>query len=424
MTEIYLNLNNFNDFESLLELFPASNDYIFSEKHVFKAKNCHICSCGTKMVHNGFDYVRKKGFGKVKVGKQICPDCKNQYHEEKSFFKDLLAKWLKNIVNFVTHLRGHEVSWKGISETMNFLIPKSGEYLRKLFNEDIEQFEYQQENYIIVNYDEQHPKSGRSQKYRLTLLNYQTGNVIADQLFEDKTEQTIELFLRNNLDTTRKLVVITDCDRRYPEIFKSIWGKNLVHQKCLLHLNKLVSTDFGKNISLQNMYNKYLLLNIFYNRERELKYLERLLNRSKKSNFDWKIERNKFYSFVRKGEKRRRKKEKNLTQRRLHKAKELFDVCLNQINLFPKNTQKRILMIRDNWKYFTAFYAVKGCPATNNSVENFYSTSLKTDRKKQFRTDSGIRNQMKIAAKKRLEPFCQPKQTFLEIYELFRLIIS
>lgn len=424
MTEIYLNLNNFNDFERLLDLFPASNEYIFSEKSVFKAKNCQVCSCGTKMVHNGFDYVRKKGFGKAKVGKQICPCCKKQHHEEKSFFKDLLGKWLKNIVNFVTHLRDHEVSWQGISQTMNFLIPKSGETLRKLFNKEIEQFTYEQENYIIVNYDEQHPKAGRNQKYRLTLLNYNTGNVIADQLFEDKTDHTIELFLRNNLDTTKKLVVITDCDRRYPEIFKSIWGKNLVHQKCLLHLNKLICADFSKNISLQNLYNKYLLLNIFYNRERELNYLERLLHRSKNSAFNWKFERQKFYSFVRKGEQRRRRKKKNLTQRKLYKAKELFDVYLSQIRLFPKNAQKRLLMIKDNWKYLTAFYAVKGCPATNNAIENFYSTSLKTDRKKQFRTDKGIENHMKIAAKKRKESLFQPKQTFLEIHSLFHLILS
>lgn len=423
MTEIHLNLNNFNDFESLLALFPASNEYVFSEKQVFRAKTHRICSCGTKMVFNGHDFVRKKGFGKVKVGKQICPNCHKQYREEKSFFKDLLGKWLKNIADLVTHLRGHEVSWEGISETMNFLIPKSGESLRQLFNEEIEQFEYEQENYIIVNYDEQHPKSGRSQKYRLTLLNYQTGNVIADELFEDKSDITIELFLRNNLDTTRKLVVITDCDRRYPEIFKSIWGKNLIHQKCLLHLNKLVANDFGKNISLQDTYNKYLLLNIFYNRERELKYLERVLARSKDNGFNWNSERKKFYKFVRKGENRRRRKGKNLVQRKLWKAKELFGLLLSEINLFPKSTQKRILMIKDNWKYFTAFYVVRGCPATNNAVENFYSTSLKTDRKKQFRSDRGILNQMKISAKKRKESFCKPKETLLEIYGLFKLII-
>jgi hypothetical protein len=181
---------------------------------------------------------------------------------------------------------------------------------------------------------------------------------------------------------------------------------------------------FGKSISLQDTYNKYLLLNIFYNRERELNYLERLLTRPKESDFNWKSERKKLYKFVRKGENRRRRNGKNHIQRKLWKAKELFDLLLREINLFPKVVQKRILMIKDNWKYFTAFYAVKGCPATNNAVENFYSTSLKTDRKKQFRSDKGIINQMKIAAKKRIQSFSNPKETLLESYGLFRLIVS
>ncbi len=112
------------------------------------------------------------------------------------------------------------------------------------------------------------------------------------------------------------------------------------------------------------MYNKYLLLNIFYNRERELNYLKRVLDRSKNSDFEWKSERKKFYYFVRKGENRRRRKGKNLLQRKLWKAKELFNLLLKEINLFPKKTQKRIFMIQNNWKYFTAFYSVKYCSAT------------------------------------------------------------
>jgi len=48
-------------------------------------------------------------------------------------------------------------------------------------------------------------------------------------------------------------------------------------------------------------------------------------------------------------------------------------------------------MIEKNWKYLTAFYFVEGAPATNNLLEN-YSTSLKTNRKKQLR-EKGIKNQ-------------------------------
>ena len=90
MTEIYLNLNNFSDSKHLLALFPASNEYEFTAKKVFRLKYYVFCTCGTKMVHNGFDYARKHGFGKVKIGKQICQDCGNQHHEDKIFWKKLL----------------------------------------------------------------------------------------------------------------------------------------------------------------------------------------------------------------------------------------------------------------------------------------------------------------------------------------------
>lgn len=423
MTQINLNLNNFSDFGAILSLFPASNDFIFTENKVFKSIKPIFCSCGTKMVDNGYDIIRKKYFGKVKVGKKICQCCKKQHHEDKSFFKDLLSNWLKNLSSFTTLLRDNDVSWQGTSQIMNFIMPCSKDKLKYLFDKDIEQFEYEQDNYLIINYDEQHPKKGRSQKYRLTLLNYKTNNVLADELFDNKEDYTIELFLRNNLNVTKKLVVITDCDMRYPAIFRKIWGEKLVHQKCLLHLNKLVSNEFGKKPSLQNMYNKYLLLNLFYNRERELNYLKRLLSKSSNQVFDWDKERKIFYEFIRKGEKRRRRKGKNLIQRKLSKARELLEKCLLEINLFPKKAQKRILMIKKNWKFFTAFYSVRGCPATNNAVENFYSTSIKTHRKKQFRTELGLINQMKIVAKKRKTCLYKPKQTFLELFSLIKLVV-
>ena len=65
MTEIYLNLNNFSDSKLLLTLFPASNEYEFTAKKVFRSKKRIIC-CGQECVHDGHDFIRKKGFGKAK----------------------------------------------------------------------------------------------------------------------------------------------------------------------------------------------------------------------------------------------------------------------------------------------------------------------------------------------------------------------
>ncbi len=331
MTEIYLNLNNFLDFKLLLTLFPASNEYEFTSKKVFRSKKRVIC-CEQEMVHDGYDFVRKKGFGKAKVGKQICTKCGKQHHEDKSFWKKLLSNWQETITSFILTLRDSHVSWDVTSKLLSFILPCSKGKAMYLFDKEVEQFEYPQENFIVVNYDEQHPKRGRMQKFRLTLLDYKTKVPIADELFDNKNDETIKEFLKKHLDTSKEIIIITDCDRRYPQIFKDLWGKKVIHQKCLLHLNKIIVKEFGNSRTLLNEYNKYKLLNLFYNRDEELKFIERAMRKLERKKFlsdkdrkEWMRQQlNKFRDYVKTLENTRRREKKNLQQRPLWKAERLF----------------------------------------------------------------------------------------------------
>lgn len=65
------------------------------------------------------------------------------------------------------------------------------------------------ENVRMVHYDEQHPKEGRCQKYRLTLLDAITQRPLADELFDDKNSETLKKFLQGNLDTPEPVFRIT-----------------------------------------------------------------------------------------------------------------------------------------------------------------------------------------------------------------------
>lgn len=355
MTEIHTALNNFADAGLLLSIFPSSGGYEFTSKRVFRLRDRVACDCGQHMVHNGYNYARKKGFGKVRMGKQCCRRCGAEHHEDKPFWKDLLTKWEETVMSLLMVLRDSHVAWAVISVIMNYILPCSKDKARYLFDRRIARFEYPQENYLVVNYDEQHPKSGRMQKFRLTLLNYQTGVPIAEGLFDNKDEATIETFLRRYLDTDKELVIITDCDRRYPAILKRIWGSRVIHQKCLLHLNKLVVKDFGRNTTLQDEHNKYLILNIFYNRRRELKFLERKLRKQSRKHFssakekgEWTKEQKRlFREYVRKLENKRRREDKTLPQRPLWNAQQIFDTLGHQRNLFPKAILARLRMIKD-----------------------------------------------------------------------------
>lgn len=74
--------------------------------------------------------------------------------------------------------------------------------------------------------------------------------------------------MEENLDPT--ILVITDLRRDYPKIFKEFFGKNFMLQFCLTHLNKLVVRDFPKYATMEQEFTKYRMLNVFYNRDREI----------------------------------------------------------------------------------------------------------------------------------------------------------
>jgi len=384
------------------------------------------------MVHNGYDYARKRGFGRVKVGKQLCRKCGLQHHEDKRFWKNLLMQWQETLCSFVMMLRDSNVAWKVIEKITGFLVPCSKDTVRKLFNDKVDPYAYTNEDVAIVHYDEQHPKKGRTKRFRLTLLDHKTRRPIADGLFEDKEVGTIEKFLRTHLDVTKPIVIITDGDEKYPSIFQRIWGRNFVHQKCLMHLNKLIVKEYGRNPSLQDEFNKYCMLNIFYNREKELEFLQAQLKKyhdlkfmSKKDEFTWlKAAKKAFFEYLRKLENERRRQKVNLPIRSIESSKRKFEELWTLRFLFPKYARARLEKIQADWECFTAFHRVPGCPATNNAVENFYSASLETHRKKQLRTDRGLINQMKLAALKRAGALAVQHNSFHVLFAKMQLITT
>jgi len=111
-------------------------------------------------------------------------------------------------------------------------------------------------------------------------------------------------------------------------------------------------------------------------------------------------------------------------QRAYPKAVEIFKGLMNEIESFDKKVGKRLRKIEKNWDRYTAFYFVPGAPATNNPIENYYSTSLKTHRKKQFRSDVGIENQMKLSQIKRAGMLERCGRTLIDVLSRFRPFLA
>ncbi|AAM30894.1 ISNCY-like element ISMma11 family transposase [Methanosarcina mazei] len=429
MVTINLTLNNFSELPSLLDVFGCfGNDYEYTTQGIFRRKIPPACSiCSTPMVHNGYNPHTKQGLGEINIGRYKCSNCGRTYEEDYSFWGDLKALLFDSFNDFFKLLRYHKVSYDGISDIMEFIYPRSRSTILRAFYKEMEQETVPfSENIHMVHYDEQHPKEGRCQKYRLTLLDAKTQTTIADDLFDDKSPETIKEFLRKNLDASEPVFIVTDFDKRYPDILKEIFGDKLVHQYCLMHLNKLIVSDFPKNTTIEQELLKYRLLNIFYNRENEIKFLEELLSEelnvinNEEKHQEWsKKAKKEFNQFRRKLKLERRRKKENLPLNSLEKARDNFDKLMENIRTYDQTIQKRLWMINKHWLNLTLFHYLPGAPATNNPIESYYSKSLKTDNKKQFRTDKGIGNQIKLTQMRRLNLLKKPQKSFLELFRLF-----
>jgi transposase-like protein/bifunctional DNA-binding transcriptional regulator/antitoxin component of YhaV-PrlF toxin-antitoxin module len=419
---------NFSEIPIFQNVFSGfGNEYTINE--IFRKKNPPQCpKCDNNMVHNGFNSYTKKGLGTIKIGKYLCNSCNNILEEDRSVWENLKILFSDMLGELYQLLRSNHVGYNAISQIMHLIFPQSKSTVFKEFNRVMENVEIPPlENVLIVHYDEQFPKEGRSQKYRLTILDAESKRPLADELFDEKDPKTIKQFLMANFDITKPLYIVTDFYSSYPSILKEVFGDNLIHQYCLFHLNKLIVNDSPKNTTIAQELLKYRLLNIFYNREKEIEMLRKLeldeieIIQNEEAYKLWiKKAKKTFYKFVHELELSRRRKKENLEINSLEKAEGNFNELMKQINSFNDTIQKRLRMINKHWMNLTVFHYPEGAPATNNAVENYYSTSLKTHRKKQFRTEIGILNQIKLSSMKRAGMFEGQKQTILELFRLFR----
>jgi hypothetical protein len=427
MDVIHATLKNFTVCSEILDLFSHAKGYEYNKKGVIRAIQNPYCPNFDNQCHrNGWDPITRKSLLTLKIGRFRCPCCGTEIQKDTSLFTRIFDDWYNTLSNFFLRLTDRDVALRVISELMEFLTPMSKDTVLRKICSALKQLVLPeiQTKYQVVHYDEQHPKKGRHQHYRLTLIDAITGKVIADELYDDKESSTVSMFLIKHLNTSKELIIITDGCPWYPELLNELWGNKVKHQMCILHLNKLVVGDCGKLLSLQEMYDTYLLLNIFYNREKELEFLQVMLSEEKQNSSDgkWlKRARKRFNTFVRSLEKMRRRDKQNHALRDYDDAKNKFDKLVQQKQLIAKPLQKRLKYIGQHWKKFTAFYEVD-CPHTNNIIENYFSTSLKTHRKKQFRTKEGLERKMKLSAFKKNIGFENPSRTFFEWGKIFWIL--
>lgn len=436
MVTINLNIDNMSYGEILKEIFKGiSDEYELTEKMVFRRKIPPKCdTCGEQMTHNGYNRYSKNKLGMIKVGRCLCPNCGHNFEEDKSFWEEMKNEFFSAIGKIVLSLAEKDLSLEGMVEVLENIFPRSKTWIVNLINDFLDELpeeifiRYPSGNdCVFIHYDEQYLKVNGKQKYRLTLLN-QNGEVIGEQLFNFLTAEAIFFFFCEYLDPTQRTFIVTDCDPTYPSIFEAFFGKNYIHQLCLFHLNKLIVSEFPKNGTVADEYMKYRFLNIFYDREKELAFIKTVLDEEVKVRADINVDyqrwlkraRRKIRRYIHGLKKARRRAGENLPQRKYKDARKKMLDLLNEYNDLPEHLQKRLKMIAKNWKAFTAFYQFKAAPGTNNRIENYYSRSVKTHHKKQFRSDIGVEIRRKLTILKINGFFAKTGSSLLDIHSKFQ----
>jgi hypothetical protein len=428
MSTINTTLNNFCHVTTMMEVFSEfPHDYEFDENGVLRRSSRPCCvKCGKPLNKNGYNSYTKKGLGTIRVGRWSHSECNTYLEEDRTFWETLSQEFFRYLAELTLVLRRHHLSYSGMSEVFSFIFPRGRETTRTLFLDHMNHVEFpEQRDILIVHYDEQHPKKGRAQKFRLTLMNGSTKEPIADELLDSKSPETILDFLGRHLDPTQPVFIVTDFYKSYPAVFETFFVNGFHHQKCLLHLNKLIVKEFPRHCSMADELLKYEILNIFYDRSKEIRYLKKrvLKERQMKERYEYrswlKKTKQAFRQYLRKLENSRRRKKRNLLLRTHNGSVRMLNRLMQKYNTYPKNIQKRLRMIRTNWNHLTAFHNIEGAPATNNVVENYYSASLKSHQKRQYTSERGIVNQMKLARLKRLGRLGRSKWTIPELLHHF-----
>lgn len=418
MNVIKTNLNNFLVAENIINSLKDYNeDIVLSHNNVFQYAKGVICpTCNEKMVLNGVNKYGKDQIGKINAQRYRCSNCNNNLEMSNEIIKGLISTFMKAINHMILNMRMGYLSFENISETLSPFIQLSPDTVRNIHQRTVDGAEIDiKSDPEIFHYDEQHPKKGRTQKYRLSLLDGKSRQIIVEELTTELNSDVVRDFLDRHLPKHKIIFIITDHLEMYNDILDNIRPGCIIHQHCLLHLNKNIVKNFHRNCSLKDELVKYELLNIFYDRTKELEYLklavkreQRYLSRHEKGYNKWLLDQRKeFHEFVRTIEKKRRRncKRMKLPDRMkmwsLEEARSNLDRLKIRLNEFSIAVRKRITMIENDWERLTGFYHFDGAPATNNPIENYYSCSCKQVKKKQHRRNTGLLRQWKLYAMKR-----------------------
>ena len=402
-------------------LITARGKYMWLEPH------CKHCN-SPNVVHNGYyiceSFIIKALNLDIKHGHYLCKDCNltfsTPFPELQSFLQDLQTF----LAETCFHLFTNGMTFDGIAQyiTEQYKIALSDETARRYYKDCAQS--YREEKSLVssgyFSVDCQHLKVNGNHAVRLSVIDIVNKKCLVDIIIEAEANEEIIDRLRLHLLPYDVRGMVVDGKGGLLRALKKEFSVPV--QRCIMHVQKLIVQDYikkyGKNLSLLQLRNMYMQLNILMNHDVEVQMLNRLL-KEKIIEQDEIRPLEEFYTFRKSLRKYRRKQKIYLLPRTEEEMLEKLNVA--KMFLTEKHEKRRLEKIEKEWKELTEFLRVPELAPTNNAVEHYYSKTLTKTDKKRFRAITALRDRI-AASRAVFNQWFKPTVTLKEILQKYALL--
>lgn len=381
------------------------------------------------------------GTKSIRLNKTVVVKCQKYIHNkcEKSScistlikFKDKYCSYMRSICNkgIIRSLIGYS-SYQNKKETLydqyEVNIPRSTVLYHEQRNSNelidyLESLQYRRIKEMnirpsgVYSYDEQYVFIKKELYMRMTLIDHQNKLIMYEYIVhkDDFNDTTIRNFLETAINSQPLKAIITDGRKSYKTIIEATGA---IHHRCYFHLMQNLMTPLTKHTNKLKRQNKthtdqikkktIQITNIEQNKK---KYIGRVPLKDKKTNTQiQKINTLKKEISTHKNKIRQINKElkkiqydieriQNIFTAKTHKqAQQRFNTIHNQRTGLNNHIQHFLEKIRPELEIILNHTIYEKIPRTNNTVENYYRTTLPRNQKRIYKTLKGLKKAIKIA---------------------------
>ncbi len=210
-----------------------------------------------------------------KVQKYRCTDCETNFSTPLDELKNGKKRFSKDLQELAVELKtNHLMSGEAVSETIKYMFKTkiNPETIRN-WAKEVKEFQKPPEESDIYHFDEQRIKLDGKVCWRYGILD-SCGNVINEDIFEDRGLENVEEFLTNSLKDREVFALITDLDKKYPNAIKREASEDAEGCSSPKDLIKRLKKFLRKKQDLPQdyeIYHQQCIFHLFQNITRELK---------------------------------------------------------------------------------------------------------------------------------------------------------